>query len=344
MNQLKITFVFLLFCLSNLYAQDKHFTLYNLTPLALNPALTGASNSELRAGALYRNQWRAVDKPFSTVTAYGDKKIFLKHFDLGVGLSFLNDRSGPGGLNVINVFPSISIQRRFGNHNLVIGVQPGMVNKKLGDATHPSQYDHSTGSYNNALPSGENSNAYNKTYFDLNAGLTYIFRKDNNEFQIGQAFHHLTSPNESIIASENNKLPIRFTTHAAYINWIAEKMYLNPSVLYMSHNKATELAINLFVGRRIVYSEDMQLLARIGLAYRNNIKNVNGDNFLTNSDAVSILAGVAWNKIALDFAYDINASELSEVGRNAGAFEIALTYRNMFERKTDIITVPCRRY
>lgn len=344
MAQLKSTLIFLLFGFSIVSAQDKHFTLYNLTPLALNPALTGASTSELRAGALYRNQWRAVDKPFSTITAYGDKKIFLKHFDLGIGLSFLNDRSGPGGLNVVNVFPSVSIQRRFGNHNLILGVQPGIVHKKLQDATHPNQYDHSTGSYTTALPSGESTNAYNTAYFDLNAGLTYIFRTDKSEFQIGQAFHHLTSPNESIIANADNKLPIRYSTHAAYLNWISDKMYLNPSVLYMSHNKASEFALNIFAGRKIIYNEEMQLLGRIGLAYRNNIKNVNGDNFLSNSDAVSVLAGATWNKVALDFAYDINASSLSDVGRNAGAFEIALTYRNMFERKTDIITVPCRRY
>lgn len=338
--------LFLYLCLSfaNSSAQDKHFTLYNLTPLSLNPAQTGAMKGEFRAGALYRNQWRAVGKPFSTITAYADKKIFLKHFDLGVGISFLNDRTGPGRLNTISVLPSFSIQKQFGKHILVLGVQPGLVHKKINDGTYPSQYDYSTGSYNTSISNGENADIAGKAYFDLNAGFNYIFRTKKSEFQIGEALNHLTSPNESLVSSESYRLPIRFTTHLSFLHWLSEKLYIKPSGLYMSHNKASEFAINALAGYRVVYKEDIQIVTRLGLAYRNNIKNVNGDSFFQNSDAASVLAGLSWNKIDLDFAYDINVSKLSDVGRNAGAFEIALTYNNLFERKTDRISIPCRRY
>src|SRR5688572_3669744 len=116
-------------------AQDNHFTLYNNLPFVLNPGQTAAMTGEMRAGVLYRNQWRAVAKPFTTVAAYADRKFVFKKFDLGIGLSILNDRSGPEALNVVEIFPSASIGLRFRKHVVVIGVQPGLVHKKVQDVT-----------------------------------------------------------------------------------------------------------------------------------------------------------------------------------------------------------------
>jgi len=313
-------------------------------PLLLNPAQTAAVVGELRGGVLYRNQWRAVDEPFTTIAAYADRKLFLKGFDLGVGLSILNDRSGPGRLNVLKIYPSASIRKSIGKHQAIIGVQPGFVHKRIKDITFPSQYDNSIGGYNSSLPNGEIGGSYRKPMFDLNVGVKYILREEKFEITFGQAFQHVNLPNESLVSSNINKLPVRYTTHASYLHQLTEKVYIMPSVLFMSHNKATEFALNVHCGYKIVNEENNQITVRFGTAYRNNIQNVVDDSFFSNSDAVSVLAGASWNKIEFDFAYDINVSSVSEGGSNAGAFEMALTYKNIFERKNATITVPCRRY
>ena len=326
------------------YAQDNHFTLYNNLPLSLNPGMTVSMVGETRAGALYRNQWNTVGKPFTTISAYADKKLAFKKFEIGVGLSILNDRSGPGRLNVVEIFPSASIGLRFRNQTFMIGLQPGIVHKKIQESTFPNQFDPVSGSYTTSLPSGEKTDLYRKAYFDLNAGVIYMLRLKRGLIQIGQAVHHLNTPNESLMGNQE-KLPLRYTTHADYLRWFKSgKTYITTSGYFMLHNKASEMVLNMYVGYKILSETNTPVMIRLGTAYRNNIKSATGSVFFQNSDAVSALAGMSWGEIHIDFAYDVNVSTLSETGRNAGAFEITLTYKNDFERKNNGVAVPCRRY
>ncbi|MBL0100734.1 MAG: type IX secretion system membrane protein PorP/SprF [Saprospiraceae bacterium] len=62
MNKLVSRIGILIFVLSSvsLSAQDIHFTQFYMSPLNLNPALTGVMNCKTRMVANYRNQWAAV--------------------------------------------------------------------------------------------------------------------------------------------------------------------------------------------------------------------------------------------------------------------------------------------
>jgi len=77
MKQLK-TFL-LLFAITFSYlavqAQDIHFSQFYMSPLNLNPALTGVMNSQVRVVGNYRNQWASVLKSnaFSTYSASYDQ-------------------------------------------------------------------------------------------------------------------------------------------------------------------------------------------------------------------------------------------------------------------------------
>ena len=57
--------VFLAISFGQLQAQDPHFSQFYLSPLQLNPALTGVMNEDIRASLLHRSQWRTVSAPFS---------------------------------------------------------------------------------------------------------------------------------------------------------------------------------------------------------------------------------------------------------------------------------------
>src|SRR5688572_1409637 len=85
------------------YSQDIHFTLHQMTPLAFNPAHTGAFYGSYRVSALYRDQYRTVagKGAFSTPTFSIDAPIIrgFKETDwVGVGLFFYTDKSGTAGL------------------------------------------------------------------------------------------------------------------------------------------------------------------------------------------------------------------------------------------------------
>ena len=59
-----ITFIIALFKFG--ISQDIHFSQYNLSPLNLNPSLTGAFQGDLRFIGNHRNQWSSVSNPYAT--------------------------------------------------------------------------------------------------------------------------------------------------------------------------------------------------------------------------------------------------------------------------------------
>src|ERR1041385_8247789 len=62
--------------LATLSAQDFHYSMFTMAPLALNPALTGNYTGDLRIVNNYRMQWGSVaTKPYSTYSFGGDMPI-----------------------------------------------------------------------------------------------------------------------------------------------------------------------------------------------------------------------------------------------------------------------------
>ena len=87
-----------LICLSaGLFAQDIHFSQFYMSPLNLNPALTGVMNCNHRVVANYRNQWASVLKAnaFSTYSVSYDQRVAIGRYDyFGFGGVFWGDRAG----------------------------------------------------------------------------------------------------------------------------------------------------------------------------------------------------------------------------------------------------------
>ena len=86
--------IFSSFCLSS---QDIHFTQFYMSPLNLNPAMTGVMNCKTRMIANYRNQWAAVlaANAYNTYSVSYDQKIPVGREDyFGIGGAFLGGVAG----------------------------------------------------------------------------------------------------------------------------------------------------------------------------------------------------------------------------------------------------------
>ncbi len=61
----------------NLNSQDIHFSQFYMSPLNLNPAMTGVMNGNIRLTGNYRNQWASVlrDKSFRTYSVSYDQRV-----------------------------------------------------------------------------------------------------------------------------------------------------------------------------------------------------------------------------------------------------------------------------
>ena len=109
--------LFVFFLNEPITGQDIHFTLFNSSPLYLNPANTGNFNGDWRLTGTYRNQWSALSDPFSTAAVGFDKQFYLLNQTLAFGLTFINDESGSVALSVNELFGSLSYKKVI-NHNV----------------------------------------------------------------------------------------------------------------------------------------------------------------------------------------------------------------------------------
>src|SRR6476659_10443751 len=99
----KLLFCFsLICCVFSLKAQDPNFSQFFVSPLTLNPALTGKFDGVFRVAGNYRNQWPTINNAFTTYTISVDGSILKNRIaendQLGVGVMAFSDKSGNGVL------------------------------------------------------------------------------------------------------------------------------------------------------------------------------------------------------------------------------------------------------
>ena len=172
-------------------AQDMHFSQFNMSPMFVNPGLTGNFLGDHRAIMLYRNQWSQT-VPFRTVLASYDvglmKKNWTKDF-LGAGICFFSDKAGDAnmGLSVVDVSLAYNLGIDM-NNTVSVGIQTGFAQRSatLSNLSWDSQY--SGGKYDATLPSEEAQMNPNFNYFDASAGIVWnSFAKENFESVVGIA-------------------------------------------------------------------------------------------------------------------------------------------------------------
>jgi len=131
------TFFILLTALSS-RAQDPNFSQFFVSPLTLNPALTGKFDGVVRVAGNYRNQWPSINNAFTTYTVSVDGGILknrIPEFDqFGVGVLAFKDQSGNGVLQ--NTFMGLSTAYHKsldenGSSQIGLGFQGTYVNKRL---------------------------------------------------------------------------------------------------------------------------------------------------------------------------------------------------------------------
>ena len=142
-------------------AQDFHSTQYDMSPMYINPALTGiylGEKGDFRAMANYRSQWQKLQgKPFTTAAFAFDKPI--KRF--GVGAYLMDNIAGKSNYNTTNLVVGcayIITSEASKEHYLTTGIQLGIINKKFGqdDLLFTTQYNNTSG-FNASADNGEGS-------------------------------------------------------------------------------------------------------------------------------------------------------------------------------------------
>lgn len=293
---------------------DPHFSQYYAYPMWLNPGLTGVSNGDYRATAIYRKQWGAVMVPYSTAGISAD---VATEKNLNFGINLLNQTAGDAGYSYQNAYLSIAYSGvKFGsdkNHQLTIGIQAGMLGRKFDRSKMQfgDQWNPITG-YDPSAITSDDIQKTSATTGDVGVGISYTDVSGNKLVSPfgGVAAFHLTRPQDPFISSSvNSHLPVRYLIHAgARIN-ISENAMIIPNLLYMRQGSASEKMVG-FYGQMQV-NDITAMLA--GINYRFN-------------DAIVPFAGIAYRNFLLGVSYDVNTSELGQAITGTNSLEISLTF------------------
>ncbi|MBK8557159.1 MAG: PorP/SprF family type IX secretion system membrane protein [Lewinellaceae bacterium] len=313
-------------------AQDIHFSQFYMSPLNLNPAMTGVMNCNHRVTANYRNQWSSILKQnaFNTYSVAYDQKLPVGRYDyFGLGGTLWGDKAGQLDFSTLQARLSGSYAKKMGGyrrkaHYLVVGADAGVSQRNINQANAqwPSQNDN--GTFNSTL-TGDVINDPNFLYMDVSAGLLWfsVFDEYNN-FYFGGAFSHLNRANVSFDRNNVN-IPLysKFTFHAGGEFTVGQKVSMLPGVVTFFQGPSFQVnagnSFKFLLGNSRRYNQAFQL----GLWAR--IANKKDQGKLM--DAMIVSTRFDYEQFTIGFSYDINTSSLSRATNGNGSFEFSLLYK-----------------
>jgi len=353
--------VVLVLVVCNLNSQDIHFSQFYMSPLNLNPAMTGVMNGNIRLTGNYRNQWASVlrDKSFRTYSVSYDQRIAVGRNDFfGIGGTVWGDKAGDAGFATQTGKMSFSYSKRIAGYRekasyVVVGAEGGVAQRSIDFLNLRWGTQHNgSGGFDPTLSSNENSfGNTNFIFADMAAGLLFfnVLNKNTN-YYVGGAYHHLNRPNQSfsgtdiagIFIRNTDLIFTRITVHAGGEFPVAPNLGVLPGIIYMKQGPAFQ--INGGNSFRFTLNDNPgeYQAFQVGLWARIASKEVGTNGGTTASsggvlvDAAILSARFYFNDISLGFSYDVNVSPLKAASNGQGAFEFSLQYKIMGNTKKSV--------
>ena len=339
MRKLQVLILFCLF-IQAASAQDIHFSQFYMSPLTLNPALTGVMNCNQRISGNYRNQWASVlrSKAFSTYNVSYDARVPVGRYDyMGFGGTVWGDQAGSLNYHTNQITGSFSFSKKMGGYRkkasyLSFGANVGVSQRGIDPQEARWGNQNNGGTFDPNKESGENVfGRDNFTYMDVAAGLLWFSVLDeNNNVFFGGAYDHINRANQSF-RSDGTFVPLlsKFTIHGGGEFLIRDRISLLPGIVtlmqgpHMEINGGTSVRFLMGSNRRSTESLQFGMWAR--LANKTNDTNNAGGGILM--DALILSSRFDYQNFSLGFSYDLNVSSLSPASRSNGGFEFALLYK-----------------
>ncbi len=300
----------------NLVGQDVHFSQFNRAYQSLNPALTGSFNGDYRLNGNFRNQWASVSEPYRTFSAAVDASHPISQLpELKIGLVFINDEAGVGGLKTTTVNSNFAYHIKVDSDSTWLvktGVLFGFSSRSVdfSQFTYDNQF---TGrAFDPNLFSGEDFERNSLAHFNLGTGFGLEHRlSSNDKIEIGFSAFNLTNPNLSF-SNQAANLDIRKSLYVLSQFKLNEKLSLLPSLLWLRQGNYREFVI----GSELQYRFEGQSV----------ISSLYGGFFLRVKDALIFTTGIDYENWNLGLSYDVNYSELRTASNRRGGLEISVTY------------------
>lgn len=298
-------------------AQDIHFSQFDLSPINLNPALTGQFVGDYRFVGNYRTQWSSVTVPYNTFSFGADARNFLPQKNYAGGIQINQDVAGDSRFRTFQANVSGSYLMPISDdstQNLSFGLQTGFTNKNIDYDPLYFDVQYDGYAFDPTLSTQESFNNSSKTYVNLNTGIAYFNQIEKRKsIRAGIALFNITKPDQSFYNEAAIKLDRRLVIHANAEWKVSDKINVLPSLLYMRQGKYSEF--NFGGSAKYILTDFIGLYRTVwlGMYYRNQ-------------DAGFITAGMDYDNWKVGVSYDINTSSLVPASRRRGGLELAVIY------------------
>ncbi|HAP01495.1 MAG TPA: hypothetical protein DCQ93_06165 [Bacteroidetes bacterium] len=300
--------------LTQVKAQDIHFSQFFAAPMFINPAKTGFFDGNYRMTAIYRNQWRSVTVPYQTISGTLDFSIptgFNKKDMFGIGMISYSDRAGDSHFTTNYFEGSIAYNKaldRWGKSYLGFGMQTGYYSNFI---------DYQYLSFDENFEGGSTTEnfAYNQLGFlDVGAGIdwNYIPSKDMN-FNAGFTMSHINEPMQTFMDDITSHLPRKYLWHAGAMLPCGGMAAIYPRISYSAQGPHQELVFGSFGKFAMDKRANQEKSVYFGILDRWK-------------DAVILMARMDINEVSISFAYDVNYSKLAKASNGQGGPELAIQY------------------
>jgi type IX secretion system PorP/SprF family membrane protein len=344
MKSIVTVVIALMLCTSHMRSQDIHFTLFDMIPLAFNPAETGAFYGTYRISGIYRDQWIAVagvPDEFKTPAVTVDLPIIKGFRDqdwVGAGVMFYSDKAGELGLTngsfKLSAAYHLGLNKK-GTTVLSFGYQFGSVGRRI-SAKGLQKLRLESNGFDPTMPNGDpilsNISELKSSYRDHVGGVYFKSQVNKTDLlEIGFSIGNIGNPNTSLFGGGNRdstiqtpsrtQSPLKFIGSASYRALLNSKFALKPIFFMQALGKASEIVVQV-IGEYLINPEK-QIVLRTGVGYRV-------------ADAFQLIVGMDFkDNIKVTLGYDINLSKLSAASNGIGGFELSAVYIGKIYKKPD---------
>lgn len=268
-------------------------------PSYINPAWVG-SEDQAFAAAHHRTQWAGYNATFdpggAPTTQLASIIIPVKSKLSGVGLTVVNDRTGPLSSQQARLAISTSKTFRFGE--IYLGLMPG-INVSSVNTDYLRFTDQNDQVIEQLIQQGGGS----QLQPNLHGGLYF---QSNKNYFLGFSVENILQPGFDFGSGASNTIPINYNFLGGTTIGLMRNLVLNPSVLVRSDLKAYTYDISAIV----VYDERMWG----GLSFRR-------------AESLSILLGYSFledNKLKAGYSFDYVVKDRE--AKQATSHEVFIRY------------------
>ncbi len=328
-----LAIVNLLFC-DSVFGQDIHFSQFFQTPLLRNPSLAGIYTGDIRAQAVYRNQWNSVTDAYQTASLDGEYKMPIGKLNdyITFGMELLYDRAGTIAWTSTYVYPTVNYHKSLSaerNRYLSLGFMGGIVQRRIDRSkiTTNSTYDNGT--------DGEYFNDASYLYADGSVGMSYnsdLNDRPDNNFYLGVAYHHFNKPHASFYRNANIELYPKWVFSGGIRFGVSDYSYVTILADQSIQGEYKETVAGGMFGLKIGENPD------------NPNYTIHAGSFIRWNDALIPTLKLDYVPFSITVSYDANISKLKPSSYGRGGYEISVSYIGFRKNNSSIDAIRCPRF